>query len=90
VKGYTVEESARLDRIKEFARAQVKASPCNGPYFLHKNGSVMCTGACRVRKNGVHLLGPGQRFMEWNHAEAHHLMCRPDKTKGRRCERCRA
>lgn len=85
MKGYTAKESARLEAIQSYAREHPRAAECCGPYFLHKNGSVMCTGRCRTRN----LLGPGQRFMEWNHASAPRLKCRPSKTSGRRCERCR-
>jgi hypothetical protein len=90
----TAERSA-LDRVKSASeRAAAKAVSlgtrgvnrrCDGPFVLHEDGRIVCTGVCQHGK-----IWDRVPFLGWDHLKATKIRCCIANTAAPRCERCTA
>ena len=65
--------------------AAATLASADGPYVLHEDGRVVCTGLCQHGKIWDRL-----PFLGWNHLKAKKVRCAPESTAGATCERCTA
>ncbi|HEX5480456.1 MAG TPA: hypothetical protein VFY79_12130 [Dehalococcoidia bacterium] len=56
---------------------------CDGPFVLHEDGRIVCTGICQHGKIWERV-----PFLGWDHLKAKKLRCDSANTTGRSCERC--
>jgi len=56
---------------------------CDGPFVLHEDGRIACTGVCQHGS-------PWARapFLAWDHAKAKKSRCAVTRTAGPSCTRC--
>ena len=57
---------------------------CAGPFIVHQDGRVACTGVCIRGKSWERV-----PFLGWDHHRAKKLRCSLELTAGAACDRCR-
>ncbi|MHB8377302.1 MAG: hypothetical protein ACYDEB_10160 [Dehalococcoidia bacterium] len=57
---------------------------CDGPFVVHQDGRVACTGICIRGKSWERV-----PFLGWDHLKARKVRCGLELTAGSECDRCR-